>query len=86
MGVMRFLFDPLSVLERFWAAKGSDLIPEHARRSNRVVWVVTVEFNVFLYIYIMNVTTYSNFRQHLKKFLDGITVNHNPLFVKRYKV
>ena len=33
----------------------------------------------------MNVTTYSNFRQHLKKFLDGITVNHNPLFVKRVK-
>ena len=33
----------------------------------------------------MEITTYSNFRQHLKKFLDGITGSHNPLFVKRVK-
>jgi antitoxin YefM len=31
----------------------------------------------------MEITTYSNFRQNLKKFLDNITGNHNPLFVKR---
>ncbi|MEO9257736.1 MAG: type II toxin-antitoxin system prevent-host-death family antitoxin [Crocinitomicaceae bacterium] len=31
----------------------------------------------------MEITTYSNFRQHLKSFLDGVFTNHNPLFVTR---
>ncbi len=33
----------------------------------------------------MDITTYSNFRQNLKKFLDTISGSHNPLFVKRSK-
>lgn len=31
----------------------------------------------------MEITTYSNFRQHLKSFLDKVFVDHNPLFVTR---
>ena len=31
----------------------------------------------------MEVTTYSNFRQHLKKFLDDVLNSHTPLYVKR---
>ncbi len=31
----------------------------------------------------MEITTYSNFRQNLKSFLDKVFVNHNPLFVTR---
>jgi len=29
------------------------------------------------------VTTYSKFRQHLKKYLDGVFDSHDPLYVKR---
>ena len=31
----------------------------------------------------MQITTYSNFRQNLKVFLDNVFVNHDPLFVTR---
>ncbi|MDG1333049.1 MAG: type II toxin-antitoxin system prevent-host-death family antitoxin [Crocinitomicaceae bacterium] len=31
----------------------------------------------------MEITTYSNFRQNLKSFLDKVFVDHNPLFVTR---
>lgn len=31
----------------------------------------------------MEITTYSNFRQNLKSFLDRVFANHNPLFVTR---
>lgn len=31
----------------------------------------------------MEITTYSNFRQNLKTFLDNVFVNHMPLFVTR---
>ena len=31
----------------------------------------------------MEITTYSNFRQNLKSFLDRVFVDHNPLFVTR---
>lgn len=31
----------------------------------------------------MEITTYSNFRQHLKSFLDKVFTNHSPLFVTR---
>ena len=32
---------------------------------------------------IMQITSYSNFRQNLKLFLDNVFVNHDPLFVTR---
>ena len=31
----------------------------------------------------MDITTYSNFRQNLKTFLDNVVTNHVPLFVTR---
>ena len=31
----------------------------------------------------MQITTYSNFRQNLKVFLDNVFINHDPLFVTR---
>lgn len=31
----------------------------------------------------MEITTYSNFRQHLKSFLDKVFIDHTPLFVTR---
>lgn len=31
----------------------------------------------------MQVTTYSNFRQNLKAFLDKVFTNHDPLFITR---
>jgi antitoxin YefM len=31
----------------------------------------------------MDVTTYTNFRQNLKSFLDRIFASHTPLYVKR---
>ncbi len=31
----------------------------------------------------MEITTYSNFRQNLKSFLDKVFLDHNPLFVTR---
>lgn len=31
----------------------------------------------------MEITTYSNFRQNLKSFLDKVFVDHNPLFITR---
>lgn len=31
----------------------------------------------------MQVTTYSNFRQNLKAFLDKVFLNHDPLFITR---
>ena len=31
----------------------------------------------------MEITTYSNFRQNLKSFLDNVYTNHVPLFVTR---
>ena len=31
----------------------------------------------------MEITTYSNFRQNLKSFLDKVFTDHNPLFVTR---
>jgi len=31
----------------------------------------------------MEITTYTNFRQNLKSFLDNVFLNHNPLFVTR---
>lgn len=31
----------------------------------------------------MEITSYSNFRQNLKSFLDRVFVDHNPLFVTR---
>jgi antitoxin YefM len=31
----------------------------------------------------MQITSYSNFRQNLKLFLDKVFVNHDPLFVTR---
>ncbi len=33
----------------------------------------------------MEITTYSNFRQNLKRFLDSILKNKTPLFVTRSK-
>ena len=33
----------------------------------------------------MEITTYSNFRQNLKSYLDKVFLNHDPLFVKRSK-
>ncbi len=33
----------------------------------------------------MEITTYSNFRQNLKSYLDSILKTHAPLFVKRSK-
>lgn len=33
----------------------------------------------------MEITSYSNFRQHLKHFLDKVFVDHAPLFVTRSK-
>jgi antitoxin YefM len=33
----------------------------------------------------MEITTYTNFRQNLKSFLDNVFNNHNPLFVTRTK-
>lgn len=31
----------------------------------------------------MDITTYTNFRQNLKSFLDRVFINHSPLFVTR---
>ena len=31
----------------------------------------------------MEITTYSNFRQNLKSFLDRVFTNHTPLFITR---
>lgn len=31
----------------------------------------------------MEITSYSNFRQNLKSFLDKVFLDHNPLFVTR---
>ncbi|CAN5285096.1 type II toxin-antitoxin system Phd/YefM family antitoxin [soil metagenome] len=31
----------------------------------------------------MNITTYTNFRQNLKSFLDQVFTNHAPLFITR---
>lgn len=31
----------------------------------------------------MNITTYSNFRQNLKSFLDQVRLNHTPLAITR---
>lgn len=31
----------------------------------------------------MDITTYTNFRQNLKSFLDKVFTNHSPLFVTR---
>lgn len=31
----------------------------------------------------MEITTYTNFRQNLKSFLDKVFTNHSPLFVTR---
>lgn len=31
----------------------------------------------------MQITTYSNFRQNLKTYLDKVFMNHDPLFVTR---
>lgn len=31
----------------------------------------------------MDITTYTNFRQHLKQFLDKVFINHAPLYVTR---
>jgi len=31
----------------------------------------------------MEITTYSNFRQNLKSFLDRVFMNHTPLFITR---
>lgn len=31
----------------------------------------------------MDITTYTNFRQNLKSFLDKVFMNHSPLFVTR---
>lgn len=31
----------------------------------------------------MEVTTYSNFRQHLKSFLDKVFLNQGPLYISR---
>jgi antitoxin YefM len=33
----------------------------------------------------MEITTYTNFRKHLKTFLDNVLANHTPLFVTRAK-
>ena len=33
----------------------------------------------------MEITTYSNFRQHLKSFLDKVMESKTPLYVKRTK-
>jgi len=33
----------------------------------------------------MEITTYTNFRQNLKMFLDDVFNNHSPLFVTRTK-
>jgi antitoxin YefM len=33
----------------------------------------------------MEITTYTNFRKHLKTFLDNVFANHTPLFVTRAK-
>lgn len=33
----------------------------------------------------MEITTYTNFRKHLKSFLDDVLVKHAPLFVTRSK-
>ena len=33
----------------------------------------------------MEITTYSNFRQHLKSFLDKVIESNTPLYVKRTK-
>ena len=33
----------------------------------------------------MEITTYSNFRQNLKSFLDQVLSSHTPLFVSRSK-
>ena len=33
----------------------------------------------------MEITTYSNFRQHLKSFLDKVMESNTPLYVKRKK-
>ena len=33
----------------------------------------------------MEITTYSNFRQHLKLFLDKVMESNTPLYVKRTK-
>jgi len=33
----------------------------------------------------MGITTYTNFRQNLKSFLDDVFKNHSPLFVTRTK-
>lgn len=32
---------------------------------------------------IMEITTYSNFRQHLKSFLDKVFLDQNPLYISR---
>jgi antitoxin YefM len=33
----------------------------------------------------MEITTYSNFRQNLKRFFDEVHTSHTPLYVKRAK-
>ncbi len=33
----------------------------------------------------MEITTYTNFRKHLKTFLDNVLANHAPLFITRAK-
>jgi antitoxin YefM len=33
----------------------------------------------------MEITTYSNFRQNLKSFLDKVLTDHTPLFITRAK-
>lgn len=40
---------------------------------------------IYLQKELMEITTYSNFRKHLKKYMDMVLTHHVPLFVTRAK-
>lgn len=44
-------------------------------------FLLTLKYTILPHI--MEVTTYSNFRQHLKSFLDKVFLNQGPLYISR---
>ena len=54
-------------------------------RKNRIKSVVHVIVlqTIITYVRAMEITTYSNFRQNLKTFMDMVFKSHSPLFVTR---
>lgn len=44
---------------------------------------IFINFEIYIMPHNMEVTTYSNFRQHLKSFLDKVFLNQGPLYISR---